>query len=143
MNLTKTAAWLAGLLLALSAGAAVADAPPTAPSVRCRCVAPKVQYYVYGESYTRVGDRWIYFGAYDDADAAAKAADDAKKNSGYSEVKVTSGSSLELPAADAKIVFDLYRLGGRALKSEGSFKTAKEAAAAAAKIVADGDKFEV
>ena len=59
MNLTKTAAWLAGPLLALSAGAAIADAPPTAPSVRCRCVAPKVQYYVYGESYTEAYEgRW-------------------------------------------------------------------------------------
>jgi hypothetical protein len=140
MNLTKIAAGITGLLLALSAGAAVADAPPAAPSVRCRCVeAPKVQYYAYGQSFTRIGVQWTYLGAYDDADAAAKAAKDA----GYSSVKVVTGASLELPPADGKVTFDLYRAMSRAPRKEGSYKTAKEAAEAAAKILADGDKFWV
>jgi hypothetical protein len=141
MNRTRLTAWLAGLLLALSASAAAADGPPLAPaSSRCRCAdAPKVQYYAYGQSFTRVGDLWVYLGAYDDADAAAKAG----KDGGYSGVKVVSGAALELPPADGKVTFKLIRVTPRIMQDAGSYKTAKEAAAAAAKILADGDKFEV
>jgi hypothetical protein len=139
MNLTKIAASLAGLLLALSASAVAADGPPPAVSARCRCAEPKVQYYAYGLSFTRIGDLWVYLGAFDDADAAAKAGKDA----GYSSVKVMSGASLELPPADGKVTFDLVRITPRVRNNEGSYKTAKEAAAAAAKILADGDMFQV
>jgi hypothetical protein len=132
--------WLAGLALALAAGNVFAE-PPS----RCARADCKERHFVYGETLTRRGERWVFLGAYDDAASAAKAAEAAKtsKSSAYYDCRVITGTRLELPPAEEGVLFRLSRVSRKAKGEEGQFRTAQEAAAAAEKILADGDPFEV
>jgi hypothetical protein len=132
--------WLAGLALALSAGDVFAE-----PTSRCARANVKDPHFVYGQSLTRRGERWVFLGTYDGFSAAKLVARTAltPEGGGYSDSRVVAAARLELPETKEEVVFRLYRISGKDGKEEGQFRTAIEAAAAAEKIVADGDRFDV
>jgi hypothetical protein len=145
MNLWKQPVlWVAGLALALAAGNVFAEPPG-----RCARAGVSEPYFVYGKTFTRRGEQWVYLGTYDGFSAAKLVARSslAPEGGGYPDTQTIPGSRLTLPEAKEDVVYRLFRLTGKdgkkEFKEEGQFRTAQEAAAAAEKIVADGDRFEV
>jgi hypothetical protein len=136
----KTAAvLLAGCVLALASGGPAGACPA------------KARYHAYGLGYTRVGPSWTYLGSYDtarDAEAAAKVARN-RWGGAFAECRVVEGARLDLPPEPRCKKVVLFRLPGRSQPADksgtqvGEFRTLAEAAAAARRIVAAGDRFEV
>jgi hypothetical protein len=142
------AALLTGFALALltgsPAGAAFSD-DEAAPA--------EARYHVYGLGHRRVGESWTYLGSYDaaeDADAAGKAARNRWGES-YPEWRVVKAVGLDLPPAGKCSKFLLFRFPAqeeterlqRVARPAGEFRTLSEAVAAAERIAAEGDHFEV
>ena len=128
--------WASCLLVVLGAVPAVA-----APA--------KERYHAYGLGYTRVGERWTYLGSYDDARAADTACKAARNRWGepYAELRVVKAAGLALPATRKYTKVLLFPLPGPAkpqvLSRGAEFRTLAEATAAAEKVAAAGERFEV
>jgi hypothetical protein len=139
-NWKTTVVVLAGCVLTL-----VASSPAGA------CPA-KARYHVYTVGgYTRGGPIWTYLGSYDttrDAETVGKLAGDHWGGPGP-KYRIVKGTALALPAEKhTKLV--LYRsqgpigsTGKTHNERVGEFRTLAEAAAAARRIVAAGDRFEI
>ena len=125
----------AGCLVALLGAGPVGAAPA------------KERYHAYGLGYTRGGECWTYLGSYDDAvgaDAACKAARNRWGES-YAALRVVKAAGLALPPARKYTKVLLSPVAGRAQPGgqARTFRTLTEAADAAAKVAAAGERFEV
>jgi len=148
------AALLTGCVLALLTGGSVRAALPDEGAVSLAEAAPaKERYHVYGLGHTRVGESWTYLGSFEDpreADAAGKAGRNRWGES-YAECCVVKAIALDLPPAGTRCKFLVFRLPAREETEQvqrvagpaAEFRTLSAAVAAAERIAAAGDRFEV
>ena len=134
-----------GLVLSLlAAGAAVAAASDGRPAPGASAVTEcKPRSYLFARAETRRGPEWTYLGTFDAADAAGKASLAARNGYGesFDKYAVTKGRRLKLPDADdPRTVFVLERLHGEKV---GRYKSAGEAAEAAAELQRRGERFVI
>jgi hypothetical protein len=113
-------------------------------AARAEATPATERYHAYSLGSTRRGVSWFYLGSYADADAADAAGKAGTNRGGYADGKyrVVKGVGLELPPADKRCTFVLTRLSKQAAP-EVKFRTLAEAASAAERIAAAGDRFEV
>jgi hypothetical protein len=134
------------VLSLLAAGAAVAAASDERPTPDAAAVTEcKPRSYLFARAETRRGSLWTYLGAFDDADAAGKATLAARNGFGesFDKYAVTKGRRLQLPAADdPRTVFVLERLKPYG-ELVGRYKSADEAATAAAELQRRGERFMI
>jgi len=140
----------AGCLLAAATGApASASSPDEGAAPASDAAAVQTRFHLYGVSYRRAGERFTYLGAFDaakDARAAGKLACDGGPR--YQEYCVVEGVELVLPPSKAAYEtrsIEIYRLShhDHGERLVGRYPSMREAAAAAEKVLADGDSFQV
>jgi len=146
------AALLAGCVLAQLTGLAAAVPPSEGEASSGEAAATRERYQVYGLSEACVGECWTHLGSYDSAKDAHAAGEDAcRPQEGerpFTEYRVVRAAGLALPpsvSAWRLRSLTIYRLSAddHGERLVGRYDTAREAEAAAEKVLAAGDRFQV
>jgi hypothetical protein len=146
---TSGAALLTGCALTLFAGLAAGAVSPGEETASPREAAQtQERHHLYrGKMLLWSGDwEWTYLGAYDsakEADAAGKAACPEDEERSFQKYRVVKAAGLALPQEAGKGV-TIIRLTAddRDGRLVGHYDTAREAVAAAEKVLAAGDRFQ-